>query len=150
MNETNDQESTPLHEVLRMNGPFSCSSLMNITRMLLQNRAWVNVKTRSGETPLHVSVRSNNVDATRMLIKAGAAVNLKDSHGNTPLHLSARDGYEEHARLLLSCGGDPNEKNSDTLTPLDYAVVYDRDGILEMLLEKDAAVARVNARRKTF
>ena len=72
-----------------------------------------------GQTPLHYSIRTVNLDAMDSLIEAGADPNIADAvRGNTAMHLAASHGAEEMLVKLLKAGGDPNAVRSSGDTPI--------------------------------
>ena len=58
---------------------------------MIESGANVNIKdkdVRSQFTPLHISIRNNNIDIARLLIENDAKVNIQNFDGDTPLHIS--------------------------------------------------------------
>ena len=76
----------------------------------------------SGQTALHLSVRSEHIDITDFLISIGADVNTIDDKGNTPLHYAAMSNNAEIVRVLVNNGADTKLENHEGETPLDVAV----------------------------
>src|SRR5687767_10364840 len=58
---------------------------MAMVRVLLKQRADVNMRHGDGTTALHWTVHWDDVETTRLLIGAGANVNAADDLGVTPL-----------------------------------------------------------------
>jgi len=53
------------------------------------------------ETPLHMAVRSANIDSIQLLIKFFAEMNAQNSAGQTPLHLACQMGNLPIVKLLV-------------------------------------------------
>ena len=93
---------------------------------------------------LHYAATSTVSDAVRIaaaLVSAGADLEARDDLNNNPLHLSARWGTYQAARFLLSAGADANavaRTNFGNLRPLDYAAIYQRRRVAELLLAHHA------------
>jgi myosin V len=74
----------------------------------------------TGETSLHMAVRSANAKNTKLLLENGAVANCQDIDGNTPLHLANKDSI---LALLLERGmANPNIPNIAGVCSLHYAV----------------------------
>jgi len=56
---------------------------------LIENKANVNARTRTGETPLHGAIWGLHIDCIDALLSAGCDMNAQDNEGNTFLHLLA-------------------------------------------------------------
>jgi len=57
--------------------------------LLIENKANVNARTRTGETPLHGAIWGLHIDCIDALLSAGCDMNAQDQEGNTFLHLLA-------------------------------------------------------------
>jgi ankyrin repeat protein len=60
-----------------------------ITQLLLEHHALVNIRNNQDVTPLHIAVRHRNTKIVNLLLKHGADANSIDAEGNSPLHLTA-------------------------------------------------------------
>jgi len=58
-------------------------------------------------------------------------------NGNTPLMVAVKKDKIEAVRLLLEHGADPCLKSNDDLSALHKAVIYRRNDILQLLLDKN-------------
>ena len=72
-------------------------------KKLLFEGADPNIGNTAGQTPLHVSMRT---ETTALLIGAGANVNAITITGATPLYDAASSGLADKVRLLLGDGAD--------------------------------------------
>ncbi|CAH2210631.1 jg7807 [Pararge aegeria aegeria] len=93
----------------------------------------INVKDRSGSTPLHYATLSNHVEVVDALLAEGASVHVKDGNGSTPLHYAAKNGYLEIVDALLDRGADVYEKDSLQKTPLYYAIINHQEDTVESI-----------------
>jgi ankyrin repeat protein len=62
--------------------------------------AIVDVRNIHGQTPLHLAVRHNNLEAARVLLENDADVNAEDRHGVTPLQLAVKKRRQRAIALL--------------------------------------------------
>lgn len=90
--------------------PQSCDWLLCSTYMRICHR-YVDVRTLSGFTPLHLAARAGALEAAAALVQAGATLTGRNLHnsewldcarGTTPLHLAARQGNRDMCLLLLA------------------------------------------------
>ena len=61
----------------------------------------INMKDKSGCTPLHWAARNNNADVCRSLLRAGCKKNATDNLQRTPLHLAALGNSPNCVRVLI-------------------------------------------------
>ena len=91
--------------------------------------------------PIHVAVKTGNLDIVKLLLDNGASINMEDTFGYTPLHHAANrkkkhDSMEINAKLidianlLIDRGANMNIDSDTDDTPLDLAA---RNGDLEMV-----------------
>lgn len=92
------------------------------------------IKVRSkglfGNTPLHVVITWEDVEAVRLLLSNGADVNAKGEYDFTPLHRALLFNVSEIVSLLLKNGADPSIRNADGENCYDLA---NRIGNIELL-----------------
>jgi len=106
-----DTGETPLHAALCK--PSAAHD--RVVRVLLENRANPNVKTKAG-------------------ISTGCFMRDCVTKGETPLHRAAALSNEESIQLLLDAGADREAKDANGDTPLGWASWYIRpDNILRKL-----------------
>ncbi len=95
----------------------------------------------TGETPLHLAVRTNQRQVVARLMAAGANVDARDDRGETPLITAVYFEHTELAReLLREHGADPNVAMLNGLRPLHVAADRGLNELARLLLEHDAAV----------
>lgn len=111
-----------------------------MTELLLERGADVNVKGSLGQTPLHRAVDSENVGLARLLLERGADVNAEDHGRETPLHRAVHSANTELTELLLERGADVHAKDRWEKTPLVGAVSQGNIEQVKLLLERGADV----------
>jgi ankyrin repeat protein len=83
----------------------------------------------TGETALHISVKSHQANWVGFLLNKGANTEIKDREGNTPLHDAALFGDPAAMTYLISMKARVNATNNRGETPLILAV-HRRDLVL--------------------
>jgi len=76
----------------------------------------------TGETALHISVKTHAVNWVGFLLNKGANPDIKDRNGNTPLHDAALVGDPTSLTYLLGMKARVNATNNNGETPLILAV----------------------------
>lgn len=104
---------TPLHFAVGFN---DLHTSIIIKKLIEHDKAIVDVKSWSFETPLHIAVRTGNIKAARTLLACNANVH-EASFMNTPLHSAAHRDDRESVMMLLENGADPHETNLFQQTP---------------------------------
>ena len=94
----------------------------------------------SGQTALHLAVRSEHINVTNFLISVGADVNTIDDKGNTSLHYAAISNHAEIANILVDRGADINIKNNDCKTPLEAAISHTSLEVVNILKNARASL----------
>ena len=84
---------TPLH--------FSCQNgNKEISNLLIDLGANLNLKDNKGNTCFHYAVNSGNVSLVKKLIMFGADKNIKNEEGNSPLNLAQKNNNDEMINIL--------------------------------------------------
>jgi ankyrin repeat protein len=127
-----------------------CNDLA-VVRYLLDKGADVNIRSESGDGPLHEASRNLSLTFVNLLLEKGAEVNAQDKSGNTALMEALSTGYVKDAyapviKRLLEKGADVNIRNKRDVGALEKAVWGHEPVIVQMLLEKGA---EVNAQDKS-
>jgi uncharacterized protein len=77
----------------------------DIVRKVLGKGTDVNVKTKSGLTPLLAAIKHNgNAETVRVLLNGGADVTVKDENGQTALKIASKRGRVDIIELLKTAG----------------------------------------------
>ncbi len=93
-----------------------------MARFLLDSGANPNgADRRSGETPLMIFARQDNVDAIRLLTGRGADPDMADRAGETALMKAVRTRKTRAVRALLEVGADPEVTDYQGQTAGDIA-----------------------------
>jgi uncharacterized protein len=83
----------PIHSAVAANNT-------DITKILLEAGANVNVSQISGLTPLHSAAHHGNIELIILLLEAGANVYAKTEDGKTPAELASVAGFNELSKIL--------------------------------------------------
>jgi ankyrin repeat protein len=116
-------------------------------RVLLDQRADLNLARADGLTPLLAAVHADRLDLADLLLRAGANASGADRYGVTPLYLAALNGSAGLIRRLLDAGVDPNAADPGGETALMTAARTGTPDALQVLLDRGA---RVDAREPEF
>ncbi|EQC30617.1 hypothetical protein SDRG_11672 [Saprolegnia diclina VS20] len=102
--------------------------------LLAAFNADVNAWTLQGETPLHLSCRSDSLlESSRVLLSFGAAIDAKNRRGNLPAHIAAKHGAAETMRLLIEYSTNMNMRNYDNKNPLGEARMHHQLGVIDVI-----------------
>ncbi|UYV68525.1 hypothetical protein LAZ67_6000035, partial [Cordylochernes scorpioides] len=91
---------------------------------LLESGADINIKTKRGNSPLHLSARKGHQDLVQYLVEAGADVNSLNGYRQSPLHYAILGHELSIASYLIDEGADVNIKDIGNWVPLLYAITY--------------------------
>ncbi|KAJ3648582.1 hypothetical protein Zmor_020375 [Zophobas morio] len=116
-----------------------CGHNGDITELLIQNGAKVNVAVE-GKTPLLHASERGYFDTVEVLAKYGAKLNDGDRLGCRPIHYACIKGRRDVVEKLVDAGADVNVKNRFGFVPLHYACGQQFMDVVELLVEKGAVV----------
>eukprot|EP01097_Dermamoeba_algensis_P002562 TRINITY_DN2020_c0_g1_i1.p1 TRINITY_DN2020_c0_g1~~TRINITY_DN2020_c0_g1_i1.p1 ORF type:complete len:196 (-),score=27.90 TRINITY_DN2020_c0_g1_i1:86-673(-) len=102
---------------------------------LLQSGFFINQQNEFGETPLFLSVTTNNYQMAETLLSYGADPNISTFDGKTPLILAIGKGNKQMATLLLHFGASVNLADDEDDTPLHWAVRENDQELIKLLVE---------------
>jgi ankyrin repeat protein len=166
--------TAPLHILAKYKHDYSNYDYTKIDmiELLIANGADVNLKDH-GQTPLHLTVHSDQKDVVEFLIAKGADVDAEDNAGRTALDVAVEEYNKDIVKLLVDKGatasihavaftGDINRVkvfiegggSLDTadpsgLTPLYYAAAGNHRDIVELLVSRGANVNIIVDKWKT-
>jgi uncharacterized protein len=111
-------------------------------RLLIKQKADVNVPQGDGMTALHWAAEHGNPEIAQALLKAGAKTAAATRIGGyTPLHLASKSGNAEVVKLLLGAGSDVKAVTTTSgVTPLHLAASGGNPAVVAALIERGADV----------
>jgi len=121
----------------------SVSVDIDIIKELVARGADLNVRTKMGDTPLHIAAQNNLDEVARVLVQLGADVNAIDDRGWTALHHCARNNNLKLSEYLLSRDAEVNARAGEGFTALHFACDRGRLDLVQSLLEHGADVDAV-------
>jgi ankyrin repeat protein len=86
------------------------------------------------------SVYYENKEIVQFLIDNNFDINLNDKNGLIPLTIATICGYDEIVKILLQCKDIELNKKDRGMTALMYAVKYNNETIMNLLLENNADI----------
>lgn len=110
---------------------------MPVFKALVKAGADLHLSDTDGNTLLHMAANSDQVEMIQSLIDAKLDMNALNNEGLTPLLMAVKNKNKDAVLALLKAGADPNIK-TDGETPLNYAVLYERPDLVNVLLEYKA------------
>ncbi|XP_041533649.1 ankyrin repeat domain-containing protein 7-like [Microtus oregoni] len=132
VNALDDQKCTPLMKAVQ-------SWETKIVSVLLDNKADPNIKDSKGETALHQAVYVNKPEIATIatsLLEFGGNIEETTKDGFTPLLLALRERKLLMAKHLINHGANIYARDDFQRTTLMYAVKWDSEDIVELLLKK--------------
>lgn len=137
INQPTKHSMTALHCAIRW------SESTEITKLLIDSGADLNLQDSEGDTPLGLACYLGNSKLVKILLQeADCKIDLASDYGSTPLHrAAARNESSEITELLVTSGADINQVGrSDVGSPLQAACRNAKAGneIIEYLLDHGA------------
>lgn len=127
VNRTNSQKNTPLHEIcFQLHKPEAVAELIS----LLKFGAKIDIKNVQGDSPLHLAVRRNNLEAVKVMIHFGSpkfympALYLKNTYHKTPTDISIASKFSEMSKFLILHGGYETRDNQFSLHQSSIKPLY--------------------------
>ena len=96
------------------------------------------IDSKDGNTPLILSLLSQDIQSFSELISLGASPNISNNSGETPLHIAVLNNNTNFILILLQNNADINIQNREGNTPLHIAVEKKEINIIEILLKNGA------------
>ncbi|EWG52286.1 hypothetical protein FVEG_16962 [Fusarium verticillioides 7600] len=130
-----DENKTPLHLAAQ-------KGFRSVVKKLLdEGAADVSVGDEDEWTALHFACSEGHIEVIDELLRHGADPRLTDSFGRNPLHVASRDGQEAAFNAIFKkCPELLGTTTKAGITPLHYAILYSREQIVDICLEKGAAI----------
>ena len=123
-----------------------------IASNLIGQGANLAIKTKAGETLLHLAALGGHPSVVEMLVQKGLDVNAVDGSGKTPIYVSidqvnskiCENDFNCIVRILIQSGADlgPREIDNCEITPLERALIeietedgiFDREQIVDSII----------------
>lgn len=106
----------------------------------IQSESNIYEKSRDGNTPLYVSVETNQIVIVEALLRKGVDINEMNENNNTVLHLASHKGCIKLTNLLLKNKANVNIVNRAGRTPLHVACLKVRFNVCSLLLKYGANI----------
>lgn len=126
-------EEQKLEELCALSFDFARQNDAQSLAILLQNGLNPNLSNHRGDSLIMLASYHNSIDCVQLLITHHADVDKANDKNLTPLAGVCFKGYIEVAKLLLQAGANPDKPNAMGLTPVDFAVMFRRKEVLELL-----------------
>lgn len=104
----------------------------------------VDIRNKSGWTPLMATVQRELVEVVDILLGKGASVELKTEDGRTALHIAAEEGRADVIGLLLRRGANVDAANLSKWTPLMLAAYRGHKETVKLLVKEGASLTVKN------
>ncbi len=121
-----------------------------IARVLLENRAGIDVPGKGGITALDIAAGNGSTNCINLLLAKGADVNSKAESGATPLLTAVAADHIEAVTLLLRHGARLDVADANGYTASQLAVKLGEPAIADLLHKEEASnqLARVEAAKQ--
>ena len=118
---------------------YSCSGgHVDIVRTLVKNKANVNARTDSGDTPLTLAARHGHDNVVHVLLSGSQClVDAKGQDGYTALHYSCSGGHVDIVRTLVKHKANVNARTDSGDTPLHVAALYGKIKVVTAIISSD-------------
>ncbi|KAI6212728.1 CBR-TRP-4 protein [Aphelenchoides besseyi] len=114
----------------------SANGHLELTKLLLQYKAFVNSKSKNGEAPLHLAAMNGHVNVVNLLVQEhNASVEAITLDNQTALHFAAKHGQKEVCQKLLALGANPNARDDKGQTPLHLGAENDFPDVVKLFLK---------------
>ncbi|WP_342255471.1 ankyrin repeat domain-containing protein [Spiroplasma endosymbiont of Poecilobothrus nobilitatus] len=113
---------------------------LEITKLLIDNGADVNLQDENGTTPIYYAISTDNIEIVKLLIDNGADVKNINKNGLTPLYYAIILDKKEMVQFLINNGADVNLRDKNGLTPLHFAIDENNKEMVQFLINNGADV----------
>uniref|UniRef100_T1JBU7 Ion transport domain-containing protein n=1 Tax=Strigamia maritima TaxID=126957 RepID=T1JBU7_STRMM len=135
----NKDNAIELEKLLEVNPLLSqCRDHMDRTPIhhAASKNRYINMKDKNGDTPLHLAIRKNCLDAAKHLLEHDADTRIKNNSGNTPLHIAVAHNDLPAVELLLENSNhlDVTLPGENGRTCLHIAAIHNHHECAKLLL----------------
>ncbi|KAL6831272.1 putative kinesin [Trichoderma sp. SZMC 28015] len=109
------------------------------TEMLVSAGVDINIKEKSGRTPLSWAAGNGHESVSRLLLGKDTDPVYEDDSGRTPFSWAAGNGHESVLRLLLDKNRRGNFQDNSGRNPFSWAAGNGHESVLRLLLDKGTA-----------
>ena len=127
------KEFTPLHFAAKFTHSWDSDIIKGIIKGFLEVEKEKNPRDKDGNTPLHMTVGTGNLDITQIILAAIEDKNPKNNNGETPLHSASFNGNVKIVELILKNVIDKSPFDRFRQTPLHNAALTGRLDIFELI-----------------
>jgi len=113
-------------------------NLNNAIPVILRSGISIESRNATGQTPLFMSIRTDNISTIKLLVDNNANLNTRDNQGNSVLHAAVRWNAFNSASFLITSGIDINAHSLNGNTPLHDAVALGISDIESLLIMQGA------------
>ena len=110
---------------------------LDIVRLLLKNKANINLVNQDGNTPIHLGI--DKMELLVVLLAHGALVDVPNKRGQTGLSLAAAKGRIDVVKLLIQYGAKIDCPDANQETPLFHSCRENHHGVAWYLLSQAGA-----------
>lgn len=115
---------------------------IEIIKLLLKNKADLNIKNETGMTALHIAVVNENLSTVNLLLEHKAKPNLGNQSGTSPLMLAANIGSINILKTLIKHGAQVDATNHDKNNALMISLLSNN---CNLSVKYNIAVILINA-----
>ncbi|XGA08905.1 MAG: ankyrin repeat domain-containing protein [Wolbachia endosymbiont of Xenopsylla cheopis] len=99
-----------------------------------------NIKSDSGQAPIHIAAFSAESYIIMILSEFGANINIQNKAGDTALHIAISTGNKDMVGVLLMLKAKVNLKNASHMLPIHLAALHGSPMIIELLCQNKADI----------
>lgn len=131
---TEQARQAPAEVIIHMAAAGKLEELENI----LSYGANVEIKDKTGLTPLMAAAYQGQTGTLEALLAAGAQTEATDNEGYTALIFAANSGKLDCVQILIDRGANVNAADNQKSTPVMFAAQHGHDEIVALLLDHKA------------
>ncbi|XP_059094121.1 ankyrin-1-like [Tigriopus californicus] len=119
----------------------SAKGHINVTHLLLENNARVDVFDHEGKSSLHLAAEVGSTDCCQLLVRKNAFVNSRTKNGWTAIHFGALKGHIDLVKVMVKkYDATVDAVTMKKQTPLHLAALSGKLEMCRLLLDLDASM----------